>query len=61
LLDADEYNAASWQDLPNRNGVPTTVKIWASDRAVFMRHNPSDPVDDPFPESLGWFSRPTGR
>lgn len=58
LLDADEYNAASWQDLPNRNGVPTTVKIWASDRAVFMRHNPSDPVDDPFPESLGWFSRP---
>jgi hypothetical protein len=58
LLDADEYNAASWQNLPNRNGVPTTVKIWASDRAVFMRHIPSDPVDDPFPESLGWFSRP---
>jgi GH18 family chitinase/chitodextrinase len=58
LLDADEYSAAFWQDLPNRDGAPTTVKIWASDRAVFMRHNPSDPVDDPFPESLGWFSRP---
>ena len=58
LLDADEYDAASWTALPNRNGVPTTVTIWASDRAVFMRHNPTeDFIDDPFPDSLTWFSR----
>jgi hypothetical protein len=58
LLDADEYDAASWTALPNRNGVPTSVKIWASDRAVFMRHNPTeDFIDDPFPDSLTWFSR----
>lgn len=58
LLDADEYAAASWTALPNRNGAPTSVQIWASDRAVFMRHNPpEDFVDDPFPDSLTWFSR----
>jgi hypothetical protein len=58
LLDADEYDAGAWTALPNRNGAPTTVKIWASDRAVFMRHNPTeDFVDDPFPDSLTWFSR----
>ena len=32
--------------------------IWASDRIVFQRHNPSEPIDDPFPASLSWFSRP---
>ncbi|HEY6929726.1 MAG TPA: pectate lyase, partial [Thermoanaerobaculia bacterium] len=58
LLDADEYDAASWTVLPNRNGAPTSVKIWSSDRAVFMRHNPTeDFIDDPFPDSLTWFSR----
>ena len=58
LLDADEYDAASWTSLPNRNGAPTSVTIWASDRAVFMRHNPTeDFIDDPFPDSLTWFSR----
>ena len=58
LLDEDDYNTGSWTSLPNRGGAPTTVTIWASDRAVFQRHNPSDPnVDDPFPGSLTWFSR----
>lgn len=57
LIDEDNYNTASWMPLPNRNGSPTGVQIWASDRAVFMRHNPPDPVDDGFPESLTWFSR----
>lgn len=57
ILDEDNYSAASWRTLPNRNGSPTTVTIWASDRAVFMRHNPSDPGDDPFPDSLTWSSR----
>ena len=58
LVDADEYNTATWTALPNRGGVPTSVKIWASDRAVFMRHSPTDSVqDDPFPDSLSWFSR----
>jgi hypothetical protein len=57
LLDRDDYNAATWIGLPNRNGQPTSVKIWASDQVVFMRHSPSDGVDDPFPDSLGWFSR----
>ena len=42
LVDANEYNAAAWTSLPTRNGAPTTVTIWASDRAVFMRHNPTD-------------------
>lgn len=61
LLDADEYDAAAWTALPNRNGAPTSVRIWASDRAVFMRHDPpEDFIDDPFPDSLTWFSR-TGR
>jgi hypothetical protein len=58
LLDRDDYSTATWTSLPNRNGQPTSAKIWASDQVVFMRHNPSDAVDDPFPDSLGWFSRP---
>jgi hypothetical protein len=57
FLDADDYNTATWIDLPNRNGAPTTAKIWASDRVVFAKHNPPDPADDPFPDSLVWFSR----
>ena len=57
FLDADDYNTASWIGLPNRNGAPTTVKIWASDRVVFAKHDPPDPADDPFPDSLVWFSR----
>jgi hypothetical protein len=58
IVDEDNYNTASWLALPNRNRVPTAATIWASDRAVFMRHNPPDPGDDPFPDSLTWFSRP---
>src|SRR5262249_48959905 len=59
LVDANEYNAAGWTSLPARNGAPTSVTIWASDRAVFMRHSPTDSIiDDPFPDSLTWFSRP---
>ena len=57
LLDRDDYSVGTWIGLPNRNGQPTSVKIWASDQVVFMRHNPSDGVDDPFPDSLSWFSR----
>ena len=58
LLDEDGYNTGSWTSLPNRNGHPTTVTIWASDRVVFQRHNPPEQyVDDPFPDSLTWFSR----
>ena len=58
LLDEDDYAAASWLDLPNRNGLPNNVKIWASDRIVFAKHNPPAQEDDPFPASLSWFSRP---
>ena len=58
LLDEDHYNTASWKSLPNRNGQPTSVKIWASDRAVWQRHNPTASEDDPFPQANGWFSRP---
>ncbi len=57
LLDEDNYNTATWQSLPNRNGQPTSVKIWASDRAVWQRHNPPADEDDPFPEANAWFSR----
>jgi Pectate lyase superfamily protein len=59
LVDANDYDAATWTDLPDRAGAPTDAKIWASDRVVFMRHKtPVEWVDDPFPESLSWFSRP---
>lgn len=58
LLDEDNFSTGSWTALPNRRGVATSAQIWASDRAVFQRHNPADPVDDPFPDSLSWFSRP---
>ncbi len=57
LVDEDHYSTASWTSLPDRRGGPTSTRIWASDRAVFMRHNPPDQVDDPFPDSLTWFSR----
>ncbi|HTO22868.1 MAG TPA: pectate lyase [Spirochaetia bacterium] len=57
LLDEDNYNTGAWQSLPNRNGQPTPVKVWATDRAVWMRHNPTAGEDDPFPDSLSWFSR----
>ena len=57
ILDEDDYTSASFIALPNRNGSPTSAKILASDRVVFMDHNPSDPGDDPFPDSLTWFSR----
>jgi len=57
LIDEDHYNTAGWKSLPNRNGAPTSVKIWASDRAVWQRHNPAAAEDDPFPAAAGWFSR----
>jgi hypothetical protein len=57
LLDEDNFSTASWTRLPDRRGVSTSAQIWASDRAVFMRHNPPDSADDPFPDSLTWFSR----
>jgi hypothetical protein len=57
LLDRDDYNTAAWIGVPNRNGQPSPVRIWASDQVVFMRHSPSDGNDDPFPDSLSWFSR----
>ena len=58
LLDEDHYNTATWTTLPARNGVPTSVRIWATDRAVWNRHSPAAPEDDPFPQANGWFSRP---
>jgi hypothetical protein len=57
LLDEDHYATGSWQSLPNRNGSPTAVRIWATDRAVWQRHSPSAPEDDPFPAAAGWFCR----
>jgi hypothetical protein len=58
LLDEDNYNTGAWTNLPNRRGVPTTARIWATDRAVWQRHDPADgAVDDPFPAALTWFSR----
>ena len=56
-LDEDNYNTGSWQSLPNRNGQPTSVTIWATDRAVWQRHNPSASEDDGFPESANYFMR----
>lgn len=58
LLDEDDYHAATWTPLPARINPASVSSIWASDRIVFQRHNP--PVqwgDDPFPDSLTWFSR----
>lgn len=57
LLDEDDYNTAAWIATPARlNSVPS--KIWASDRIVFQRHDPMELyIDDPFPDSLQWFSR----
>src|SRR5262249_1095966 len=46
-----------WTALPNRWGEPTSARIWATDRAVWQKHDPHDPVDDPFPAALTWFSR----
>jgi hypothetical protein len=57
LLDEDDYNTGAWTSLPNRNGSPTSVKIWATDRAVWARSNPSDSNDDPFPSAADWFMR----
>jgi hypothetical protein len=57
ILDEDHLNTGTWQSLPNRNGSPTSVKIWATDRLVWQRHNPSSGEDDPFPDAAGWFSR----
>ena len=57
LLDEDHYTNASWMALPPRDGAPTSVRIWASDRAVWMRHDPAAPEDDPFPQANAWWSR----
>ena len=57
LLDEENYNTGGWVTLPNRNGVPTSVQIWATDRVTWQRHNPSADEDDPFPGALTWFSR----
>jgi hypothetical protein len=58
LLDEDDYATATWTPLPNRNGQPTSVRIFATDRVVWQRHLPPAPEDDPFPAANGWFSRP---
>ena len=58
LLDCDEYNACDWTELPDRNGSPNAYEIWQNDRICFKRHNPTlGGIDDPFPDSLVWFSR----
>ena len=58
IVDEDHLNTGAWQSLPNRGGQPTSVKIWATDRLVWQRHNPTSGEDDPFPDAGGWFSRP---
>jgi hypothetical protein len=57
LLDEDDYNTAAWIATPARiNSAPS--RIWASDRIVFQRQDPPEMyIDDPFPQSLAWFSR----
>jgi hypothetical protein len=58
LLDEDDYATASWTALPKRRGTATSTKIFASDRAVWQKHDPVDKgVDDPFPDALTWFCR----
>lgn len=58
LLDEDDYSTAAWTAVPPRKHSNTNSTIWATDRIVFQRHNPSEQyVDDPFPDSLTWFSR----
>jgi hypothetical protein len=57
VLDEDNYNAGAFVALPNRNGAPTSIRIFATDRVVWQRHSPSQPEDDPFPSALTWFSR----
>jgi len=58
LLDEDDYHTASWLPLPLRLGSPGTASfIWGTDRVVFQKHNPPEPTDDGFPESLTYFSR----
>ncbi len=58
LLDEDDYNTAAWMPVPRRLNTNANSAIWASDRIVFQRHNPSEAyIDDPFPASLTWFSR----
>lgn len=58
LLDQDDFTTADWTVLPPRLTTPAPSGIWASDRVVFQRHLPPAPYDDPFPDSLTWFSRP---
>ncbi len=58
LLDHDDYNAGAWLPLPRRlgnDGPPP--RIWASDYVVFNRHDPPEPSDGRFPDSLEWFAR----
>ena len=58
LLDEDDFNTAAWTATPRRVNSSATGLIWASDRIVFQRHNPAEQyIDDPFPDSLTWFSR----
>jgi hypothetical protein len=57
LLDEDNYLTGSFVSLPQRNGAPTSAKIFATDRVVWQRHSPTAPEDDPFPGALTWFSR----
>jgi hypothetical protein len=57
LVDEDHYTTAAWRSLPPRYGLPTNVKVWASDRVVWRRHDPPEPGDDPLPRAAAWFSR----
>jgi len=57
FLDRDDYTTASWLPCPPRsNGAQS--QFWGTDMVAFAKHNPPDPHDDPFPDSLSWFSRP---
>jgi len=55
-LDEDNYSTGAWKDLPNWNGSPSNVDVWATDRISWQRHNPGQSGDDPFPDALTWFS-----
>jgi hypothetical protein len=43
---------------PFLDAVNNTIEaLTTNTQVVFMEHKPSDPGDDPFPDSLTWFSR----
>jgi hypothetical protein len=52
LIDEDHYGTATYRAMPTG-----TMKVLASDRVVWQKHDPGRGGDDPMPEASGWFSR----